>query len=288
MEIFKTIFLMVTLMLLFVFLGYSIGGEQGMLIAFLVACATNLFSYFFSDKMVLKHYNAIEVYESNASGLYQIVRNLANKAGTPMPKVCIIPDNVPNAFATGRNPSNAVVAATEGLLNMLDEKEIEAVLAHEMSHVKHYDILTGSIAAVFAGAIAMLGNFAQFSAIAGGSKDSENRGGNPIFMLILAIVMPIVATIIQMSISRSREYAADRGAAMLTQNPQGLISALSKLENYARSGAVLQNATPQSAHMFIINPFSGIKNSLSTLFRTHPSTQDRINALEEIKREIRA
>lgn len=282
MEIFKTTFLMVALMLLFIFVGYSIGGEQGMIIAFLMACATNLFSYFFSDKMVLKHYNAIEVDESNASGLYQIVRNLATKASTPMPKVCIIPDNTPNAFATGRNPSNAVVAVTEGLLNLLDEKEIQAVLAHEMSHVKHYDILTGSIAAVFAGAIAMLANFVQFGAMMGGNKDGENRG-NPILMLVLAIIMPIVATIIQMSISRSREYAADKGAAMLTQNPQGLIDALSKLENYARSGAMLQNATPQSAHMFIINPFNGLKNSLSSLFRTHPSTQDRINALKEIK-----
>lgn len=286
MEIFKTTFLMVLLILLFVFVGYAIGGEQGMVIAFLMACATNLFSYFFSDKMVLKHYNAVEVSPSNASGLYEIVQKLANKAGTPMPKVCIIPDNTPNAFATGRNPSNAVVAATEGLLNLLNKEEIEAVLAHEMSHVKHYDILTGSVAAVFAGAIAMLANFAQFGAMTNSDNRDQNRG-NGILMILLAVIMPIVATIIQMSISRSREYAADAGAAALTQNPQGLISALSKLDSYARNGAVLQNATPQSAHIFIINPFSGIKNSLSTLFRTHPSTQDRIRALEEIKHDMR-
>lgn len=285
MEIFKTSFLMVSLMLLFIFVGYYIAGEQGMMIAFLMACATNIFSYFFSDKIVLKHYNAIEVSQSNAKGLYEIVRNLAIKAKTPMPKICIIPDNIPNAFATGRNPSNAVVAVTKGLLDLLDEKEIQAVLAHEMSHVKHYDILTGSIVATFAGAIAMLANFAKFGATFGENKN-QNKG-NVVFMLILAIIMPIIATIIQMSISRSREYAADRGAAILTQNPQGLIDALIKLENYAKNVAVLQNATPQSAHMFIINPFSGLKNSFSSLFRTHPSTEDRIQALKEIKREMR-
>ncbi|NLK66130.1 MAG: M48 family metalloprotease, partial [Campylobacteraceae bacterium] len=167
MERLKTIFLMVGLMLLFMAIGNAIGGTQGMIIAFILAAGMNFFSYFFSDKIVLKHYNAIEVDRNHARGLYEIVERLSLRAGTPMPKVCIIPDQTPNAFATGRNPNNAVVAVTEGLLNLMDEKEVEAVLAHEMSHVKHYDILTGSIAAVFAGAIGILANIAQFGAMAG-------------------------------------------------------------------------------------------------------------------------
>lgn len=281
MQIFKTTFLMVALMLLFMAIGGAIGGSSGMFIAFIIAAGMNFFSYFFSDKIVLKHYNAIEVDESNAKDLYQIVKRLSDKAKTPMPKVCIIPDQTPNAFATGRNPQNAVVAATEGLLNLMNEEEVEAVLAHEMSHVKHYDILTGSIAAVFAGAIAMLANFAQFGAMFGGNR--ENGGSNPIVLLILAVVAPLAATVIQMSISRSREFAADKGAAELTGHPEWLISALSKLDSYARNGAVLQKADPSSAHMFIINPFSGKQANFSSLFRTHPSTEDRINALRQLE-----
>ncbi len=282
MEQIKTFILMTFLALIFMFFGGLIGGEQGVIIAFVVALGMNFFSYFFSDKLVLKHYHAIKVDENSAGGLYAIVRRLANAANVPMPSVYIIPEQIPNAFATGRNPNNAAVAVTEGLLNLLSENEIEGVLAHEMSHVRHYDILIGSVAAVFAGAIAILANFAKFGAVFGGN---ENNRQNGILMIVAAIIMPIAAAIIQMAISRSREYKADAGAANLTKHPEWLISALNKLENYAQN-RTMQNATPQSAHMFIINPFSGVKNSFSQLFRTHPSTKDRIARLNEIKQSM--
>lgn len=282
MEQIKTFILMTFLALIFMFFGGLIGGEQGVIIAFIVALGMNFFSYFFSDKLVLKHYHAVKVDENSAGGLYAIVRRLANAANVPMPSVYIIPEQIPNAFATGRNPNNAAVSVTEGLLNLLSENEIEGVLAHEMSHVRHYDILIGSVAAVFAGAIAILANFAKFGAVFGGN---ENNRQNGILMLVAAIIMPIAAAIIQMAISRSREYKADAGAANLTKHPEWLISALSKLENYAQN-RTMQNATPQSAHMFIINPFSGVKSSFSQLFRTHPSTKDRIARLNEIKQSM--
>lgn len=277
---------MVTLMLIFIAVGGYIGGEHGMMIAFLIAAGTNIFSYFFSDTIVLKRYNAIPVDESNAHGLYDIVSRLTQKANLPMPKIYIIPEEVPNAFATGRNPSHAAVAVTEGLLKILNENEIEGVLAHELSHVRHYDILTGSIAAILAGAIAMLANFAKIGGIAGQSSGSRRGGGNAIVMLALAILMPIAATIIQMAISREREYKADKGAAYLTGHPEWLASALRKLESYSNS-YVMQNASEQSAHMFIVNPFGSLTNKLGVLFRTHPSTSDRIAELERLEQEIK-
>lgn len=286
MEIFKTAFLMVTLMLIFIAVGGYIGGEHGMMIAFLIAAGTNIFSYFFSDTLVLKRYNAIPVDESNAHGLYEIVSRLTQKANLPMPKIYIIPEEVPNAFATGRNPSHAAVAVTEGLLKILNENEIEGVLAHELSHVRHYDILTGSVAAILAGAIAMLANFAKVGGIAGQSGGSRRGGGNAIVMLALAILMPIAATIIQMAISREREYKADKGAAYLTGHPEWLASALRKLESYSNS-YIMQNASEQSAHMFIVNPFGSLTNKLGVLFRTHPSTSDRIAELQRLEQEIK-
>ena len=286
MEIFKTAFLMVALMLIFIAVGGYIGGEHGMMIAFLIAAGTNIFSYFFSDTLVLKRYNAIPVDESNAHGLYEIVSRLTQKANLPMPKIYIIPEEVPNAFATGRNPSHAAVAVTEGLLKILNENEIEGVLAHELSHIRHYDILTGSIAAILAGAIAMLANFAKIGGIAGQSSGSRRGGGNAIVMLALAILMPIAATIIQMAISREREYKADKGAAYLTGHPEWLASALRKLESYSNS-YIMQNASEQSAHMFIVNPFGSLTNKLGVLFRTHPSTSDRIAELQRLEQEIK-
>ncbi|OSQ25501.1 protease [Campylobacter concisus] len=286
MEIFKTAFLMVALMLIFIAVGGYIGGEHGMMIAFLIAAGTNIFSYFFSDTLVLKKYNAIPVDEGNAHGLYEIVSRLTQKANLPMPKIYIIPEEVPNAFATGRNPSHAAVAVTEGLLKILNENEIEGVLAHELSHVRHYDILTGSIAAILAGAIAMLANFVKVGGIAGQSNGSRRGGGNAIVMLALAILMPIAATIIQMAISREREYKADKGAAYLTGHPEWLASALRKLESYSNS-YIMQNASEQSAHMFIVNPFGSLTNKLGVLFRTHPSTSDRIAELERLEQEIK-
>lgn len=279
----RTVILMVILMMIFMFVGNAIAGEQGMMIAFLMACAMNFFSYFFSDKMVLSHYKATEVTMQSAPELYSIVARLSKSAGLPMPKVYIVPDPVPNAFATGRNPSHAAVAATQGLLKTLSPQEIEGVLAHEMSHVKHYDILIGSVAAVFAGAIAMLANVARFNAVAR-TETSSNRRQSGLGGIIAIVLMPIAATIIQMSISRTREYKADEGAARLTRHPEWLMSALSKLEDYAKNYS-MRNATSQTAHMFIINPFSGMK-SLSNLFSTHPSTKDRLARLEELKREM--
>ena len=279
----RTVVLMVILMMIFMFVGNAIAGEQGMMIAFLMACGMNFFSYFFSDKMVLSHYKATEVTMQSAPELYSIVARLSKNAGLPMPKVYIVPDPVPNAFATGRNPEHAAVAATQGLLKILSPQEIEGVLAHEMSHVKHYDILIGSVAAVFAGAIAMLANVARFNAVAR-TETSSNRQQSGVGGMIAVVLMPIAATIIQMSISRTCEYKADEGAACLTRHPEWLMSALSKLEGYAKNYQ-MQNATSQTAHMFIINPFSGLGN-LSGLFSTHPSTEDRLARLEELKREM--
>ena len=276
MEIFKTFFLLTLMTLFFVWVGGMLGGTQGMVIAFVMAVGMNFFSYFNSDKLVLKHYNAVEVDQQSAKGLHDMVQKLASKAGMPMPKVYIIPDRVPNAFATGRNHNNAAVAVTEGLLDVLNDNEVEGVLAHEMSHVKHYDILIGTIAATIAGAIAMLSNFMYMF---GGNRNSRP---NPIVMMVLMMVTPMVASIIQMAVSRNREYLADEGAAKLTGHPEWLQSALSKLDSYSRRGT-LHEATPQTAHMFIINPLTGKDLSFKSLFSTHPKTEDRIERLEKLK-----
>ncbi|AXH10333.1 protease [Malaciobacter halophilus] len=281
MEQIKTVFFLALLSVLFVFIGYYFGGPNGMLIAFLLAAGMNFYAYYYSDKHVLSSYNAVEI-TNRRHLIYQITQKLAYKANLPMPKVYIIPDDMPNAFATGRNHQHAAVAVTQGLMDLLNEKEIEGVIAHELSHVRHYDILIGTIAAVFAGAIAMIANMMQFSAMFGGN---DRQNSNPLVMIILAIVLPLAAAIIQMTVSRSREYLADEGAAKLVGDASGLQSALSKLENYAKRGEI-HNATEQTAHMFIINPFSGKDVKFSELFRTHPTTEDRIARLEELKSQL--
>lgn len=283
MEVVKTVVLLTLMTLLFVWVGGMMGGTQGMMIALVLAGVMNFVSYFYSDQLVLRHYNAVPVTRQEAGGLYAIVERLSTKANLPVPQVYIIPDSTPNAFATGRNPSHAAVAVTEGLLELLDDEEVEAVLAHELSHVRHYDILVGTIAATIAGAIGVIANMMQFGAMFGG--DRENRP-NPIVMIALAIILPLAAAVIQMAISRNREYMADEGAARLTRHPEWLQSALAKLSNYNRQGMV-HEATPESAHMFIINPFSGKNISFASLFSTHPSTEDRIARLEELKFEIK-
>ncbi|AXX90318.1 protease [Arcobacter suis] len=283
MEQIKTVFLLTFLTVIFVFLGYSFGGTSGMLIAFLMAGGMNFYAYYYSDQQVLKHYNATPI-EDTRHPVYRITQRLTQKVGLPMPKVYLIPDHTPNAFATGRDHEHAAIAVTMGLYEMLNEKELEGVIAHELSHIKHYDILIGTIAAVFAGAIAMIANMMQFGAMFGGNN---KQGSNPIMMIAMAILLPLAASIIQMTVSRSREFMADEGAARMTENPAGLQSALAKLENYARSGHEIHNATEQTAHMFIINPFSGLKTTLGSLFRTHPTTQDRIARLEELKKEFK-
>jgi len=284
MEVVKTVVLLTLLTLLFVWVGGIVGGQQGMVIAFVLAGAMNFFSYFYSDQLVLRHYNAVPVSQAEARGLYTIVERLCAKANLPMPKIYIIPESTPNAFATGRNPDNAAVAVTEGLLQLLDDDEVEAVLGHELSHVRHYDILVGTIAATIAGAIGVLANMMQFGAMFGGG-DRDNRP-NPLLMLVMAIILPLAAAVIQMAISRNREYMADEGSARLTRHPEWLQSALAKLSSY-NAQRTMHDATPESAHMFIINPFSGKNISFASLFSTHPSTEDRIARLEELKFEIR-
>ena len=277
MEVAKTTFLLTAMTVLFVWIGGMIGGQMGMIIAFVIAVGMNFFSYFNSDKLVLKHYQAVEVNEMQAKGLFDIVKRLSNKAGMPMPKVYIIPDRVPNAFATGRNHSNAAVAVTEGLLEILDDNEVEGVLAHELAHVKHYDILIGTIAATMAGAIAMLANFGMMFGGGNGNRP------NPIVMIALIFIAPLAASIVQMAVSRNREFMADEGAAKLTGHPEWLQSALAKLDNYSRGHETMNEATPATAHMFIINPFSGKQMSFKALFSTHPKTEDRIERLEKLK-----
>jgi heat shock protein HtpX len=280
-EKFKTYFLMTALTLLFIWFGGLIAGKTGMIIAFIMAAGMNFYAYYYSDKQVLEHYHAIPVTPADHPRLYKIVQELTQRANLPMPKLYIVPDPVPNAFATGRDYEHAAVAVTEGLLQLLDDEEIAGVIAHELSHIKHYDMLIGTVAATIAGAISMLANFGF---IFGGSSDEDSP--NPIVSLILMIIMPLAATIIQMTISRSREFEADRGAAELTGHPEWLQSALAKLENYAHQG-VIHDAEPSTAHMFIVNPFSGVGDMIGNLFRTHPTTQERIERLEELKYEMR-
>ncbi len=277
MEQFKTYFLMTGLTLLFVWFGSMIAGQTGMIIAFVAAVGMNFYAYYYSDAQVLKHYHAIPVDANSASGLYEIVQRLTQKAELPMPALYVIPEQQPNAFATGRNYEHAAVAVTEGLLNLLNEQEVEAVIAHELSHIKHYDMLIGTVAATIAGAIAMLANFGMF--FGGGDRERQN----PIITIGLMILMPMAASVIQMTVSRNREFLADEGAARMTGHPEWLQTALAKLDNYAR-GTILQDADPQTAHMFIINPFTGRDVSMKQLFSTHPSTAARIERLEELRK----
>ena len=276
----KTALLLGALTGLLMLIGGLIGGQGGVFIAFIFALVLNFGSYWFSDKIVLKMYKAQEVSESFAPELHNIVRTLALKGSLPMPRVFIIPEETPNAFATGRNEKHAVVAVTEGIMRILSKEELEGVIAHELSHIKNGDMLISSIAATLAGAIVMLAHMAQWAAIFGGGRsDEDDNGGGIIGLIAMAILAPLAATVIQMSISRSREYLADAGGAGITKNPYGLAAALEKLTK--ASQVVPMNANPSTAHLFIVNPLSG--KALMNLFSTHPPLEERIARLRSMK-----
>lgn len=276
----KTAVLLVVLGLLFLFIGEAIGGRSGLQIAFVFALALNFFSYWFSDKMVLAMYHARKVSESESPELHSIVDRLAANAGIPKPAVYIIPTSTPNAFATGRNPKHAAVAATEGILGILSADELEGVLAHELAHVKNRDILIGTIAATMAMAITYLARMAQYVAIFGGmDRDRDNDSGGIFAILAMAILSPIAALLIQMAISRSREFQADRSGAFISKKPASLANALLKLEQGV-ARMPLQEGSPATAHLFIVNPFRG--EGFARLFSTHPSTNERVQRLQEI------
>ena len=275
----KTTFLLTIMTIFIMMVGRIIGGPSGMIIALLIAGGMNFFSYWYSDKLVLKMYRAEEVSPDQAPELYGIVETLADRADIPMPKVYIIPNDSPNAFATGRNPENAVVAVTKGLLNLMNRDEIAGVVAHELGHIKNRDILIGTIAATMAGAIMMIASMARWAAIFGVGGGDDDEGGGFIGLILMSIVAPIAAVVIQMAISRSREYLADATAAKLTGNPGGLSNALEKLGSFSKQ--VPMNAEPATAHMFISNPLSG--KSMMNLFSTHPPIEERVSKLRDMR-----
>ena len=275
----KTSLLMAAIVALFGTVGALLGGAQGMVLALLLGGAMNLWAYWFSDRMVLRLYNAQEVDETSAPGLYRMVRELADRAGIPMPRVYLIDEDQPNAFATGRNPENAAVAATTGIMRMLTERELRGVMAHELAHVRHRDILISTISATVAGAISSLAQFGMFF----GGRDDEGRPANPVVSLIVMIVAPLAAMLIQFAISRAREFEADRGGAEISGDPQALASALDKIHRYARGiPFATAEAHPATAQMMIMNPLSG--GGLAGLFSTHPDTGERIARLHAMAR----
>lgn len=271
----RTTILLAVMTALILWIGQLFGGRQGLIIALLLAAGMNFFSFWYSDKIVLKMYRAQEVSPQQAPELYEIVRTISRNADLPMPKLYMIPREAPNAFATGRNPEHAVVAVTQGLLNIMDRDEVTGVLAHEMAHVKNRDILIGSIAATMAGAIMVLASMARWAAIfGGGSNNDQNRGG-AMSLIAMSLLAPFAAMIIQMAISRSREYLADSTGANFAGSPEGLARALDKLGRYSKR--LPMDANPSTAHMFIVNPLSG--RSLMSLFSTHPPLEERIARL---------
>jgi heat shock protein HtpX len=273
----KTTVLMAAIVALFGAIGSCLGGVDGMVMALVFGGAMNLFAYWFSDKMVLRMYNAREVDESSAPQFYATVRELAQRAGLPMPRVYLIDEAQPNAFATGRNPQNAAVAATTGILRQLSAREIRGVMAHELAHVRHRDILISTISATMAGAISMLANFAMFF----GGRDSEGRPANPLAGLLLALLAPLAASLIQMAISRAREFEADRGGAEISGDPGALADALTKIDHYARGIPMLAaEEHPATAQMMIMNPLRG--GGLANLFSTHPATAERVARLRAL------
>jgi heat shock protein HtpX len=274
----KTVFLMTLMMVLFLFIGEMIGGKSGLTYAFIFSLAMNFFAYWFSDKMVLASYRARQVSEAEAPRLYSMVHRLATRANIPMPKLYMIPTETPNAFATGRSPQHAAVAVTEGIMKIINDEELEAVIGHELSHVIHRDILTSTIVATFAGAIAYLAQILSWSLFFFGGRGRDDDSSSVIGELFVIIVAPLAAMMIQMAVSRSREYKADEGGAKLSMKPLSLASALGKLEAGAQQ--IPMQAQPSTAHLFIVNPLSAQR--FAKLFSTHPPTQERIARLEAL------
>lgn len=280
MNTLKTTFLMVLLTILLMLIGGAIGGKGGMTMAFLLAGGMNFFSYWFSDKIVLRMYGAQPIEEHDNPRFYNMVRQLAGRAGLPMPKVYVIQDDSPNAFATGRNPEHAAVAATSGIMRLLNDEELAGVMAHELAHVKNRDILISTVAATFAGAITYLAQMAQWGAMFGGGRSEEEEGGGMFGMILMAILAPIAAMLVQMAISRSREYGADALGAHISDNPLSLARALQKLE--MGSQQIPMNANAATAHMFIVTPLTG--GGMMSLFSTHPPIPERVHRLEDMSR----
>jgi heat shock protein HtpX len=278
-NVFKTGLLLAGLTALLVLIGGAVGGQQGMIVAFFFAVVMNFFSYWFSDKIVLAMYRAQPVDEASAPRLYSMVRRLVTRAGIPMPRVYVIPTDTPNAFATGRDPQHAVIAVTEGIMRILDEEELEGVLAHELAHVKNRDVLISTIAATLAGAITYLAHMAQWAAMFGGRSHDDEESSNPIAAIVMAILAPIAAMLIQMAVSRSREYQADATGARIAGKTWGLSKALEKLQ--MAQEAIPMHANPATAHLFIVNPLSG--RSFATLFSTHPPLEERIERLKAMR-----
>ncbi|MBT3405695.1 zinc metalloprotease HtpX [Candidatus Woesearchaeota archaeon] len=276
----KTVVLLGALSGLLLVVGNLLGGMNGLIIAFVIAIGINFFSYWYSDKLVLKMYKAKPITESQSPKLFAIVKGLSKKAKIPMPKVYIIPTNNPNAFATGRNPEHAAVACTQGILQMLDKDELTGVIAHELSHIKHRDILISSVAATIATVIAFVASMARFAALFGGFGGRDNDNSGFIYIIVLGILTPIIATVLQLAISRSREYLADEGAAKITKKPKALASALQKLESGAKHNP-LRFGNPTTSNIFISNPFRA--GGMMKLFSTHPPTAERVKRLENLK-----
>ena len=276
----KTALLLVLLTALILFIGQAMGGRTGLIVAFGFALIMNVGSYWFSDKIVLTMYRAKELSPSEAPMLHAMVEDLAKNAGIPKPRVCLIPDDSPNAFATGRNPQHAVVAVTQGIMRLLSPDELRGVVAHEIGHITNRDILVQSIAGVLASVVMVLANMMQWAAIFGGSRSDGEGGGNVFSALLVALLAPIAASLIQFAISRSREYLADATGAKLCGNPLSLASALGKLGAYSKQ-VPMQQGSPATAHMFIVNPFAG---GIGKFFSTHPPLEDRIHRLQEMAR----
>lgn len=280
----KSVMLLTLLSLILMAIGGVVGGQNGAMAMFLISLAINFYTYWNSDKMALRAYNAQPLSESQVPELYELVRELCRKAELPMPRLYVIPTDVPNAFATGRNPEHAAVAVTEGILSMLNRDEIAGVISHELSHVKHRDTLIMTLSASIATAISYIANIAQWAAIFGTARDEDDNRSNPIALIVTIVVAPLAASLIQFALSRSREYMADASGARISGKPLALASALLKLDDYAHH-RVIPDAKPATSGLFIINPLAGVRG-MANLFSTHPSTEERVKKLREIAAEM--